>query len=40
MITLNKEQVKHLHKRLLDSTGGLSGISDEQLLGLILARAK
>jgi death-on-curing protein len=37
MITLNKEQVKHLHKRLLDSTGGLDGIRDEGLLESALA---
>jgi len=32
MITLSKEQVKRLHKMLLDSTGGLDGILDETLL--------
>ncbi|MDR1486661.1 MAG: type II toxin-antitoxin system death-on-curing family toxin [Deltaproteobacteria bacterium] len=32
MITLNKEQVKRLHKRSLDGTGGLDGIRDEGLL--------
>ncbi|GHS99788.1 death-on-curing protein [Synergistales bacterium] len=37
MITLNKEQVKRLHKRLLDSTGGLDGIRDEGLLESALA---
>jgi death-on-curing protein len=37
MITLNKEQVKHLHKRLLDSTGGLDGIRDEDLLDSALS---
>jgi death-on-curing protein len=37
MITLNKEQVKHLHKRLLDSTGGSGGISEEGLLESALA---
>ncbi len=26
MITLSKEQIKRLHKMLLDSTGGLDGI--------------
>ena len=26
MITLNKEQVKRLHKRILDNTGGLDGV--------------
>jgi death-on-curing protein len=37
MITLNKEQVKHLHKRLLDSTGGSGGIRDEGSLESALA---
>jgi death-on-curing protein len=32
MITLNKEQMKYLHKRLLDDTGGLGGVRDEGLL--------
>jgi death-on-curing protein len=32
MITLSKEQVKRLHKKLLDTTGGLDGIRDEALL--------
>jgi death-on-curing protein len=37
MITLNNEQVKHLHKRMLDSTGGLDGIRDEGLLDSALS---
>jgi len=37
MITLSKEQVKRLHKVLLDSTGGLNGIRDEALLDSALA---
>jgi death-on-curing protein len=37
MLTLNKEQVKHLHKRLLDQTGGLNGIRDEGLLDSALS---
>jgi death-on-curing protein len=37
MITLNKEQVKHLHKRMLDSTGGLDGLRDEGLLDSALS---
>jgi len=37
MITLCKEQVKRLHKVLLDSTGGLDGIRDEALLDSALA---
>jgi death-on-curing protein len=32
MITLSREQVIHLHKRLLQATGGLGGIRDEGLL--------
>lgn len=32
MITLNKEQIKRLHKKMLDATGGLDGIKDESLL--------
>jgi len=42
MITLDKDQIKRLHKYLLDATGGLNGIRDEgkinyeQLIGLIL----
>ncbi len=37
MITLNKEQIKRLHKMLLGSTGGLDGIRDEALLDSALA---
>ncbi len=37
MITLSKEQIKRLHKMLLDSTGGLDGIRDEALLDSALA---
>ncbi len=37
MITLSKEQVKRLHKKLLDATGGLDGIRDEALLDSALA---
>ena len=32
MITLNKEQIKRLHGKLLKATGGLEGIRDEGLL--------
>lgn len=32
MIVLNKEQVKSLHKTLLEKTGGADGIRDEGLL--------
>ena len=37
MITIDKEQVMRLHKRLLESTGGLDGIRDEALLDSSLA---
>jgi death-on-curing protein len=37
MITLNKEQIKRLHRILLDSTGGSDGIRDEALLDSALA---
>jgi death-on-curing protein len=37
MITLSKDQIKRLHKMLLDSTGGLGGIRDEALLDSALA---
>ena len=36
MITLNKEQVKRLHKKMLEATGGLDGIRDEAILGSTL----
>jgi len=32
MITLDKDQVVRLHRKLLESTGGLDGIRDEALL--------
>ena len=37
MITIDKEQVIRLHKKLLESTGGLDGIRDEALLDSALA---
>jgi len=37
MIALSKEQVKRLHKQLLNSTGGADGIRDEGLLESALA---
>jgi death-on-curing protein len=37
MITLSKEQVVRLHRKLLDSTGGLSGIRDVNMLDSALA---
>lgn len=37
MITLDKEQIKRLHKKLLDATGGLDGIRDETLLDSALS---
>ena len=39
MITLDKEQVKRLHKKLLDATGGLAGHRDETMLDSALAVA-
>ncbi|MCI5727915.1 MAG: type II toxin-antitoxin system death-on-curing family toxin [Clostridium sp.] len=32
MIKLSKEQIKNLHKKLIEATGGLDGIRDEWLL--------
>lgn len=29
MILLNKEQIKHLHCKLIQETGGIDGIRDE-----------
>ena len=37
MITLSLEQVKRLHKVMLDATGGLDGIRDESLLDSALS---
>jgi death-on-curing protein len=37
MITLSKIQIKRLHAKLLDATGGLGGIRDEALLESALA---
>lgn len=37
MITLHKEQVKRLHKMLLDATGGSDGLRDEALLDSALS---
>ncbi|MGL4209188.1 MAG: Fic family protein [Candidatus Adiutrix sp.] len=37
MILLNTEQVKQLHKKLLDATGGFGGIRNEALLDSALA---
>ena len=39
MITLSKEQIISLQKRLLDATGGLDGIRDESLLDSALSAA-
>jgi len=39
MITLDKEQVKRLHKKLLEATGGLDGLRDEGMLESILSIA-
>ena len=32
MIFTNKEQIKHLHGKLIRETGGIDGIRDEGLL--------
>jgi death-on-curing protein len=37
VITLSKEQVKRLHQKLLEQTGGLGGIRDEHLLDSALS---
>lgn len=37
MITLEKAQIKRLHKKLIDATGGLDGIRDEGMLDSALA---
>jgi death-on-curing protein len=39
MTTLDKEQIKRLHKKLLDATGGLDGLRDEGLLDSALSAA-
>jgi len=39
MITLNKEQVKRLHKKMVEATGGLDGIRDDAMLDSALAIA-
>ena len=39
MITLNKEQIKRLHGKLLEATGGLEGLRDEGLLDSALSAA-
>lgn len=37
MITLDKDQIERLHKRLIDVTGGLDGIRDEGMLDSALS---
>ena len=37
MITLNRSQVKRLHRKLLNSTGGIDGIRDEGMLDSALS---
>ena len=37
MILLNKKQIKHLHSKLIQATGGIDGIRDEGLLESALA---
>ena len=32
MIALSKKQIKHLHEKLLEATGGLPGVRDEGML--------
>ena len=39
MIMLNSEQVKRLHKKLLDATGGLDGLRDATMLDSALSVA-
>ena len=39
MITLTKTQIIHLHTKLLDATGGLRGVRDENMLESALAAA-
>ena len=39
MITLDKEQIKRLHKQLLYATGGLDGLRDEAMLDSALSVA-
>ena len=39
MITLTSEQVRRLHKKLLDATGGLDGLRDEKMLDSALSVA-
>ena len=42
MITLDKEQIKRLHKKMMDATGGLNDFTDDDLIyiGLELASGK
>lgn len=37
MIFLNKEQIKHLHRKLIQETGGINGIREEGLLDSALS---
>jgi death-on-curing protein len=39
MITLSEEQIKRLHKKLLDATGGADGIRDDKMLDSALSVA-
>jgi len=39
MITLGKEQIKRLHKKLLEETSGLDGLRDESMLDSALSVA-
>ena len=40
MILWNKEQIKHLHSKLIQETGGIDGIRDEGLLNSALSVQK
>jgi death-on-curing protein len=37
MITLSKAQIKHIHKKMLEATGGVDGMRDEGLLDSAIA---
>lgn len=37
MITLSQEQIKRLHKRMVEATGGLDGLRDEDMLDSALS---
>ena len=39
MITLNQEQIKRLHRKMIEATGGLDGLRDEAMLDSALSAA-